>query len=68
MNKVFGILLPFFSDNKKLRKHWWHRMVLVTSAVLSLTSMIASISLVALQIGEIGRKIRIEADYYSGKK
>ena len=43
-------------------------MVLVTSAVLSLTSMIASISLVALQIGEIGRKIRIEADYYSGKK
>lgn len=31
MNKIQKIILPFFPDNSKLQKHWWHRFTKVMS-------------------------------------
>jgi len=40
MKYIKKVLLPFFPDNEWLRRHWWHRLVLV---LISLVTILGSI-------------------------
>lgn len=37
--KVVKALLPLFPDNEWLKRHWWHRLALVASTVISAFSV-----------------------------
>lgn len=62
--KTTKTLLPFYPDNGQLRKHWWHRLALVASTIISAISatvLIAGIGDLVNQVMRIS-KIRQTAD------
>lgn len=62
--KVAKTLLPFYPDNGQLRKHWWHRLVVVASTIISAISIVALIGVIAYLVSQVKHvsKIKQTAD------
>ncbi len=47
-NKILKIFLPFFPENKELKKHWWHKFLKVLTIIVTVSSLYSILWLIAL--------------------
>lgn len=47
-NKIRKILLPFFPENRELRPHWWHKLIKISTIIVTATSIYTILWMIVL--------------------